>query len=78
MINREYTYKKAFENKAQRLKAKTQKREAVLKAAYLAEPRLSEIDQKLSNIGSTIAITALSGNSDKLEALKRDLEDLLD
>ncbi len=71
MITKEATYKKAFENKAQRLKAKTQKREAVLKAAYLAEPRLSEIDQKLSNIGSTIAITALSGNSDKLEALKK-------
>lgn len=71
MITKETTYKKAFENKAQRLKAKLQQREAQLKAAYITEPRLNTIDQSLSQIGSNLAITALSGNTQKLENLKK-------
>ncbi len=70
MITKEIAYKKAFENKAQRLKAKTQKKEAMLKSAYMTDLRLSEIDQCLSQIGSALAITALSGDKKKLGTLK--------
>ncbi len=70
MITKETTYKKAFQNKAARLKEKQIKREAMLKAAYLAEPRLNTIDQTLAQIGASLAITAISGNTEKLEALK--------
>ena len=71
MITKATTYKKAFENKAERLKEKQLKREAMLKTAYLAEPRLSAIDQLLAQIGASLAITAISGNKEKLEALKK-------
>lgn len=70
MITKETTYKKAFENKSARLKEKQRKREMLLNSAYLAEPRLSAIDQSLSQIGASLALTALSGNTEKLEALK--------
>jgi DNA replication protein DnaC len=71
MITKEVTYKEAFENKSQRLKAKLQQREALLKSAYMTEPRLNTIDQSLSQIGSNLAITALSGNTKKLDVLKK-------
>ena len=70
MITKETTYKKAFENKAARLKEKQLKRESMLKAAYLSEPQLTVIDQSLAQIGAALAITAISGNTEKLEALK--------
>lgn len=71
MITKETIYKKAFENKSDRLKQKQKLREAALKSAYMAEKRLGEIDLSLSQIGSVIAITALSGNAQKLELLKK-------
>ena len=70
MITKETIYKRAFENKSDRLKQKQKLREAALKSAYMAEKRLGEIDLSLSQIGSVIAITALSGNAQKLEILK--------
>ena len=70
MITKETTYKKAFENKANRVKAKQQQREMLLNAAYTAEPKLKAIDQRLSEIGASIAMTALSGDSKRLELLK--------
>lgn len=70
MITKETTYKKAFENKNKRLKAMLQKREAVIRSAYISDKRFAEIDRSLSQIGSGIAITALSGNKEKLEILK--------
>ncbi len=71
MITKEVTYRKAFENKASRLKIKKAGYAAQLKAAYAATPRLDEIDKELSSIGANLAIIAISGNSEKLEALKK-------
>ncbi len=71
MITKETTYKKAFQNKSLRLKEKQLKRETMLKAAYSAEPRLYAIDQTLAQIGASLAITALSGNTQKLESFKK-------
>lgn len=71
MITKEITYKKAFENKSQRLKEKRLHRDMLLNAAYNANPRLSQIDNELSAIGAKIAITALSGDSEKISTFKK-------
>lgn len=71
MITKEVTYKKAFQNKTQRTKAKNSEYEQKLNVAYSIEPRLKEIDSSLSQIGSTLAITALSGDMEKLDLLKK-------
>lgn len=76
MITKEITYKKAFENKAQRLKEKNAKREALINAVYSAEKRLGIIDQKLLEVGSLIAVTALSGDTEKLSVLKTESQKL--
>ena len=70
MITKEQTYKEAFEQKSARLKEKKALRENMLKAAYTSDDRLFEIDNKLSQIGASLAITAISGNSEQLEILK--------
>lgn len=74
MITREYTYKKAFENKAKDLKEKEFQRETFLKAAYASNKRLAEIDAELSSLGASLAITALSGDSKKLSNMKKQSE----
>ncbi len=71
MITKEEIYAKAFENKREALKAKERNREMLLAAAYASEPRLSEIDSTMSKVGATLAITALSGNSEKIAELKK-------
>lgn len=74
MITREYTYKKAFELKEKSLKEKESARQLLLNAAYTSTPRLTEIDNSLSLIGASLAITALSGDSKKIEELKKQSE----
>jgi DNA replication protein DnaC len=70
MITKENTYKKAFEIKKQGLFLKQKKRELTLNAAYVTNPRLYEIDNKLSSLGAALAMTALSGDTAKLEQIK--------
>ncbi len=70
MLTKELTYKKAFEIKNNALKQKNARRDMLLNAAYATNPRLSEIDRELSSIGAQLAITALSGNSEKVAVLK--------
>ena len=70
MITKETTYKKAFEQKSKRLAEKKRARELVLNAAYTSNKRLSEIDNKLAQIGANLAITALTGNTEQLEIMK--------
>ena len=70
MITKENIYKKVFENKAQRLKDKQMQRSIMLKSAYASNERLAEIDEKFSQIGATLAVTALSGDLKKLEELQ--------
>ena len=67
MITKESTYKKALELKSQRLKKSIKEREMLLKSAYCEKPRLAEIDLELSKIGAELAVTALSGNMQKLQ-----------
>ena len=73
MITRQDTYKKAFENKTNSLKAKEHQREILLASAYSSEPKLSEIESELCRIGALIATTALSRNHKKLNELKDQL-----
>lgn len=70
MITKETTYKKAFQEKSNRLFERKSKRETLLRAAYTENNRLSEIDCKLAQIGADLAITALTGNLEKLEIMK--------
>lgn len=76
MITKENTYKKAFENKAERLKEKKRQREILLSAAYSAQPRLSLIDREMSGVGAQLAIVALSGDKQRLADLKKHSEAL--
>ena len=69
MITKESTYKKALELKSQRLKKRIKEHEMLLKAAYSDKPRLSAIDLELSKIGAELAVTALSGNTEKLQIM---------
>ncbi len=71
MITKELTYKKAFEIKNNALKEKKARRNMLLNAAYATNPRLVDIDQELSAIGAQIAITALSGDEQKVAVLKK-------
>ena len=71
MITKELTYKKAFEIKNNALKEKKARRNMLLNAAYATNPRLGDIDQELSAIGTQIAITALSGDEQKVAVLKK-------
>ena len=71
MITKELTYKKAFEIKNNALKEKTARRNMLLNAAYTTNPRLNDIDVELSAIGAQIAITALSGDKQKVAVLKK-------
>lgn len=70
MITKEYTYKKAIEQKNARLQKLENERELLLNAAYASNNRLCEIDNEFAKIGADLAITALSGNTEKLETLK--------
>ena len=69
MITKESTYKKALELKSERLKKRTKEHEMLLKSAYCEKERLSEIDLELSKIGAELAVTALSGNNQKLQIM---------
>lgn len=71
MITKELTYKKALELKSEALKQKNARRNMLLSAAYTTNPRLNEIDRELSYIGAQIAITALSGDSEKIAVFKK-------
>lgn len=71
MITREDTYKKAFEVKRNLREAKLREHEIMLSKAYADYPRLKELDNKLAKVGAELAITALSGDTAKIEDMKR-------
>ncbi len=74
MITKELTYKKAFEIKKQALSEKKALREMMLASAYTSKPELKQIDTKLSSLGASLAITALSGDENKLNYIKMQSE----
>lgn len=76
MINKEAIFRKAFEEKAQRLKVKKAQRQALLDALYANDEKLREISNELSSVGARIAITALMNKPEELEKLKAKSEKL--
>ncbi len=70
MITKENIYKKAFEVKKQALNQKIKHREMMLASAYSSNSRLKEIDSELASLGASLAITALSGDTKKLDFIK--------
>ncbi|MCQ2449746.1 MAG: ATP-binding protein [Clostridia bacterium] len=76
MTNRESIYAEALAQKreaAERNRLEAEKRKA---AVYAENPRLSDIDSALAELGSHIAVTAISGNKTGLEILRRQIEEL--
>lgn len=76
MITKEITYKKAFEIKKNSLQEKKRHREMMLSAAYNSNPKLKSIDEKLASLGASLALTALSGDNEKIKKLKAESEKL--
>ncbi len=70
MLSREETYKKAFEIKKNSLSEKRRQHNMLLSAAYTTNKRLSEIDTALCECGAALALTAMSGDSVRLNELK--------
>lgn len=76
MITKEQIYKKAFLLQNNSLKERKMQYDMMLASVYNSNKRLTEIDNRMSFVGSQLAITALSGNTAKLDALKAELSDL--
>ncbi|MBE6787315.1 MAG: hypothetical protein E7537_03100 [Ruminococcaceae bacterium] len=70
MITKELTYKKAFEIKNNSLKEKQRHRQKLLDSAYATNVRLLSIDNELASLGASLALTALSGDIEKVEKIK--------
>lgn len=70
MISREYTYKKAFENKKEAVKKREFERELLLSALYKSEPRLLEIETELKSLGARLALSTLAGDKVTLKEIK--------
>lgn len=76
MISREDAYKKAFLIKETSLKEKNDIRYRQIASFSDANPRIGEINRRLSAIGAEIAITALSGDLEKLARLQYETTNL--
>lgn len=76
MIKRDEAYKKAFSLKENELAKRKALREKQLEALSCLQPRISEIDGRLSRLGSEIAMTALSGDLKKLQKLQDETQAL--
>lgn len=70
LITREYAYKQAFENKKNSLKKRRNEYDMLLNSVYISYPELKDIENQLSSVGARLAITALSGDTQKMEMLK--------
>ena len=76
MITKEYVYKKAFLQQKESLKERQMKYDIMLSSVYKSEPRLKEIDNRLNFVGAQLALTALSGDKNKLSLLRAEASDL--
>lgn len=72
MTNREDTYKKALSIKQNALAQKKAQRENKLRILTENEPKISDIDRRLSALGAEIALTALSSDLEKLAFLQKE------
>lgn len=76
MVTKEFTYKKAFENKRLAVKDREFLRRTMLASLYAVEPELSKIDNQLNVLGAKLAVTALSGDNETLEKIKAESKKL--
>lgn len=76
MLKTEELYTAALNKKRDALAIKTAVYEKSLSAAYSSEPKLRDIDFKLSAFGAKIAITALSGDKSALKDMQKQMQEL--
>lgn len=76
MLKTEELYVSALNKQKDALAKKTALFEKSMAVAYNTEPKLREIDFKLSALGAKIAITALSGDKITLENIKNEMQSL--
>lgn len=76
MVTKEFTYRKAFENKRRRERDRQLDRQVLLSAAYSSQPRLGEIDDRLKADGSKLGLMAISGDKAGFEKLKNEMRAL--
>lgn len=73
MLKTEDLYTAALNKKRDILAKKTAEHEQALAVAYNAEPKLQDIDFKLSSFGAKLALTALSGDKATFEKLQEEI-----
>lgn len=76
MVKREDAFKAALECKKAALEEKKRNHDALVNAAYSANPSLQSIDRELAAKGAKIAITALSGDLAELDRLQSAITEL--
>lgn len=76
MINREKAFSKAFELKKETLTRKKNEYAAKISALEVSNPEFVDVNARLSKLGASIAVTALSNDGEKLSALRSELETL--
>lgn len=76
MITKEEAFSKAFQIKRDALNLKTAEFENSVAKLKLKDKEYAEICSKLSSLGARIAITALSGDKDALDKLKKEITSL--
>ncbi len=70
MVTREYTYKKAFENKREALKKRQLKRQLLTATLYKENPRLTEIENEMRAVGAGLVTATLSGDKARVAQIK--------
>jgi len=76
MVSKEFTYKKAFENKKAAVKKREFDKAVILASIYSTNPVLTDIDNRIKALGARLAITALSGDKAALEKIKAESDAL--
>lgn len=70
MVKKDDAYAVAVQIKQQRLERRKSEYELKLRTAYSQLPRLSDIDDALSSLGSQLALSALAGGGKSIESLR--------
>lgn len=75
-MTREQSYNKAFENQKKILSQKKATLELALQNLSAQNPKLAQINRKLSSLGTNLAITAISGDSAALQNPQNQMTEL--
>ena len=71
MITKESTYTKALQLKKENLLKKQAQYKTLMTAAYDNDQDLKRIDNELAALGASLAVTALSGDTEKINELRK-------